>query len=123
MEIFGDGETSRDFCYVANVVEANLRAAVTPVTKQPPHLVLNVACGDQTSLNQLFQLIIENLSACACLNESIKAPLYRPERAGDVRHSLADISALRAWCGWAPTIKISQGLAETVRWYLASRPK
>ncbi len=118
IEIFGDGETSRDFCFVANVVEANIRAALTPLASKPAHQVLNVACGDRTTLKQLFQMIHGELVKLTQLSDAVAKPSFKAERAGDVRHSLADISRLCEWSGWTPPIKIAQGLSETMGWYV-----
>ena len=115
--INGDGETTRDFCYIANVVQANLRAALFPA-EGPAHEIFNVAYGEQTSLNQLHGLLGENLKA---LNPELVLlpPTYRDFRKGDVRHSLADISKARDMLGYAPTHSVRQGLREAMPWYLA----
>lgn len=106
--INGDGETSRDFCYVANAVQANLRAALfAPVGEA---IALNVAVGDRTSLNQLFGLLREGLGYG-------QAPHYVDFRAGDVRHSLADIGAAERTIGYRPTHRLGEGLAEALPWY------
>ena len=113
--IFGDGQTSRDFCYVDNAVQANLLAALVPgAIKQP---VYNVAVGDQTSLARLFEIMRSALE-----KEGVsygKRPVNRPERQGDVRHSLADISRIRA-IGYEPSHRIEAGMSETVRSFLAA---
>lgn len=113
----GDGETSRDFCYVANVVQANLRAAVT---ENPDALnqVYNVAVGGRTTLNQLFQMLRQGLLPRFPHLENF-APGYRDFRAGDVRHSHADISKARQLLGYEPTHDIQQGLDEALAWYVA----
>ena len=106
-EIYGDGKTSRDFCYVANAVQANLLAATT---RQVEHGVYNVAVGGRTSLNQLHRQLQKRIG-------SNREPKQKPSRAGDVLHSLADISAASKDLGYRPTHSIEQGLDLTVRWY------
>ncbi len=113
--INGDGETSRDFCYIANLVQANLLAATCGnpnVTNQ----VYNIAVGERTTLNELFAAIRLNL-----LNDFVHldnyAPKYRDFRIGDVRHSLADINKARSLIGYKPTHTISKGLKEAMAWY------
>lgn len=116
--INGDGETSRDFCYIANVVQANLLAA-TRVPQGPGAHVFNVACHERTTLNQLFELLRQRLTKTYPRLASSK-PEYRDFRAGDVRHSEADISRARATLGYEPTHDIAAGLDEALDWYLAS---
>ena len=106
-EIYGDGKTSRDFCYVANAVQANLLAATA---RGAVHGVYNVAVGRRTSLNQLHRQLRKLIG-------SNRAPKQKSFRAGDVRHSLADISAASKDLGYRPTHTIEQGLDLTVRWY------
>jgi UDP-N-acetylglucosamine 4-epimerase len=109
--INGDGETSRDFCYIANVVQANLLAASTQNT-DAFNQVYNIAVGDRTTLNELYAQLKQNLiSSCPHLKEA--QPLYREFRAGDVRHSLASIDKARVRLGYEPTHSIWQGLALT----------
>lgn len=155
--INGDGQTSRDFCYIANVVQANLLAAMshelralsselqspsselqtssellTPSSQSsalspqasapasslaaPSTIVFNVACGERTSLLQLFEQI-RSLVAPG----SQRPPVFRPERAGDVRHSLASIEAIGRELGYAPTHRLADGLKVAHAWY-ASAP-
>ena len=106
--INGDGETSRDFCYVDNAVQANLLAATT-TKPDAVNQVYNVAVGFRTSLNELFALIRGNLEAQGIMVD-IK-PVYRDFRSGDVRHSLADISKAVNFLGYSPTERLNQGLA------------
>jgi UDP-N-acetylglucosamine 4-epimerase len=110
VEVNGDGDTSRDFCYIANVVQANLRAALTD---EPRALnqVYNIAVGENTSLNRLLEIL-------RTLLQVDFQPLYRPFRAGDVRHSLADISHARERLGYAPTHTLASGLKEALPWYV-----
>lgn len=111
-EIYGDGESSRDFCYVENAVQANLRAA--DVT-DPAALgeAYNVACGRRTTLNELYALIQERVGQRVPAAREA-APVYREFRPGDVRHSLADVSRARARLGYAPEWSIERGLDVTV---------
>lgn len=118
--INGDGETSRDFCYVANVVQANLRAAIV---EEPQALgqVYNVAVGDRTTLTQLHAAIAEALLRVRP-GIAVAAPQFSAFRAGDVRHSLADVSKARRLLGYAPTHDLRSGLAEAVEWYAEHGP-
>jgi UDP-N-acetylglucosamine 4-epimerase len=115
--INGDGETSRDFCFIDNTVQANLLAA-TAENDAASNQVYNVAVGGRTTLNELFQSIRENLGVVHEQVLSI-APAYGEFRAGDVRHSQADISKARELLGYEPTYTVSQGLAVTSDWFLA----
>src|SRR3954469_2814006 len=103
--IFGDGEQSRDFTYVDNVVEANMLAMDADVA---PGRVYNVACGQAVTLNQLFAELRE-------LVESALEPVYAPPRAGDVRHSLADLTRTRHDLGYEPSVELREGLSRSVR--------
>ncbi len=114
--INGDGETSRDFCYIDNVIQANLLAA-TSSHPEAANQVYNVAVGDRTTLNQLFEAIRSLLEPKFSHLAGFK-PVYRDFRAGDVRHSLADISKARTRLGYAPTHRIGEGLAEAMDWYV-----
>ena len=114
VRIFGDGETSRDFCFVANAVQANIRAALAPDEAQGE--VFNVAVGERTSLAQLFALIRDGLRAHQV--HYTREPSFTEFRPGDVRHSLADISKARRLIGYAPTHSIEQGIAEALPWYI-----
>jgi UDP-N-acetylglucosamine 4-epimerase len=114
--INGDGETSRDFCFIANVVQANLLAATTQNT-DAVNQVYNVAVGDRTTLNELYaQLHSKLLPQYPHLQGT--QPTYRDFRAADVRHSLADISKAQRLLGYAPTQRIGQGLALAMPWYI-----
>jgi UDP-N-acetylglucosamine/UDP-N-acetylgalactosamine 4-epimerase len=112
--IHGDGETSRDFCYVANVVQANLLAATT---ERPEAIgaVLNVACGGRTTLNELFGMIRERVGRIDPAAAQRK-PTYRDFRPGDVRHSLADIGKARTLLGYEPTHDVAAGLDSAAQW-------
>jgi nucleoside-diphosphate-sugar epimerase len=107
--VFGDGEQTRDFCYVDNAVKANLIAAST--TRVLRGEVVNVACGERTSLNQLLKYVGD--LAGKRLNAD-----YRPQRQGDVRDSLADISAARALLGFEPAVDVREGLKRTYEAFL-----
>jgi len=115
--INGDGETSRDFCYIANAVQANLLAA-TADNPEAANQVYNVAVGERTTLNDLFCAIRDALSVRFPQLRDLK-PVYRDFRPGDVRHSQADISKARDLLGYAPTHRIADGLKEAIDWYVA----
>lgn len=116
-EIFinGDGETSRDFCYVDNAVQANLLAATTQAT-EAINQIYNVAFGDRTSLNQLYKSILKSLTHHCQL--PVAKVIYRDFRAGDVRHSQADISKAKLFLGYEPAFDIDAGLAAAMPWYI-----
>lgn len=116
VEINGDGETTRDFCFVANAVQANLLAALAD-DPQAQNRVYNVAVGESTSLNQLFEILRSLLGAERASLRAVQ-PVYRPFREGDVRHSLADITAAQRLLGYEPTHTISRGLREALAWYV-----
>ncbi|RLW54773.1 MAG: LPS biosynthesis protein WbpP [gamma proteobacterium symbiont of Stewartia floridana] len=114
--INGDGETSRDFCYIDNAVQANLLAATT-TNPDATNQVYNVAVGDRTSLNQLFTKIRDILADRFDYLSDL-APVYRDFRAGDVRHSLANIDKANSLLGYQPSHNIDQGLTEAMSWYI-----
>lgn len=107
--IFGDGEQSRDFTFVHNAVHANLLAA----RQDKPLMgdVLNVACGTRVSLNQLAPMM------CKLLGREDLKPTYGPERAGDVKHSLADLARIKQVIGYEPVVALEPGLDATLKWY------
>ena len=113
--IFGDGETTRDFCYIANVVQANLLAATT-ANVAAEHQVYNVAVGGRMSLNDLYA-ILRDLTNVRHPELRIAPPVYEDFRAGDVRHSQADIGKAKRLLGYAPTHDVRSGLAESLGWY------
>ena len=115
VEVNGDGETSRDFCYIANVVQANLLAALTD-EPQALNEVYNIAVGENTSLNRLLEILRMLLAAQGQPPQF--QPIYRPFRAGDVRHSLVDISLARERLGYAPTHTLASGLKQALPWDL-----
>jgi UDP-N-acetylglucosamine 4-epimerase len=113
--INGDGETSRDFCYIANVVQANLLAASTPNT-EAVNQVYNIAVGDRTTLNELYAQLKQNLiSLCPHLKDA--QAVYREFRSGDVRHSLASIDKARVMLGYEPAQSMGQGVVLAMPWY------
>jgi len=115
--INGDGETSRDFCYITNVVQANLLAARTENTEAVNH-VYNIALSGRTTLNDLYAQLKENLiSSCPHLKDA--QAVYREFRAGDVRHSLASIEKAKERLGYEPTQNIMQGVGLAMSWYLS----
>jgi UDP-N-acetylglucosamine 4-epimerase len=115
--INGDGETSRDFCFIQNTVQANILAATTQ-DEEARNQVYNVAVGDRTTLNQLFYAIKSALNENGVNYD--KAPVYRDFRAGDVRHSQADVSKISNKLGYEPTHRIINGINLATKWYLAS---
>ena len=114
--INGDGETSRDFCYIENVVQINLLAA-TSDNSRAVNQVYNVAVGDRTTLSQLYEQLHLNLLPCYPHLQGVK-PVYRGFRAGDVRHSLADVSKAVALLGYQPAYRIADGLKVAMEWYV-----
>ena len=104
--IFGDGEQSRDFIFVEDVVEANLKAAQSDVQGQ----VVNVACGQQFTLNQLVEVLGE------IVGRQLE-PQYQPARPAEVRHSVADVSRARELIGFESTTSLAEGLRRTVQWF------
>jgi len=107
--INGDGSHSRDFTFVANAVEANLAALFTE-NEQALNQVYNIACGHQTSLLELFDALKQEAS-------SSLEPIHGPERKGDVKHSLADISKAKTLLNYNPSISVGEGLKKTFTWY------
>jgi UDP-glucose 4-epimerase len=110
--IYGDGEQSRDFTYIDNAVEANLLACHAPAT-QAAGKVFNVATGRRVTLNETFQLLRGMTSYKG-------QPNYGPERGGDIKHSLADISQAEKYLGYKPKVDFEEGLRRTVEWYRKS---
>lgn len=113
--INGDGTISRDFTHVDNVVSANHLAALAEGS-EALNQVYNIACGDSTSINRMYVIIRESLGVFN--RETLKVePLYGPERAGDIRHSLASIEKAGRLLGYRPQIGVEEGLPATVRWF------
>ncbi|HUP10095.1 MAG TPA: NAD-dependent epimerase/dehydratase family protein [Caldimonas sp.] len=124
VHIYGDGTTSRDFCYVANAVQANLLAACTD-NRDALNQVYNVAVGDRTTLTELFVLLRENLGRLVP-GFTAGEPIHDAFRPGDVQHSQADIGKAVGLLGYQPSHRIRAGLAEAMPWYLrdsGARPK
>ena len=115
VSINGDGETSRDFCFIDNCVQANLLAATAP--EEAADQVYNVAFGERTSLNELFALIRERVADRVPAARDAE-PVYRDFRAGDVRHSLADITKAGCLLGYAPEYSVRAGLDKAADWYI-----
>jgi nucleoside-diphosphate-sugar epimerase len=111
--INGDGEQSRDFTYITNVIQANLKACEADVTG---FNVFNVACGGRFTLNQLYNTL------AAAIGSKLPAN-YGPDRQGDVKHSMADISAISRVLGYNPDVSFEEGIAKTVAWYKAAGPE
>ncbi len=114
--IFGDGETTRDFCYIANVIQANLLAATTRDPEATGE-AYNVACAESITLNQLFHMIRDSLG----LRDprfSKALPQYDPFRQGDIRFSRASIEKARRMLSFSPTHNVAQGLSEALDWYV-----
>jgi len=118
--INGTGETSRDFCYVANVVQMNLLAA-TCGNPEAVNQVYNVAVNARTNLNELFEMLRARLAGGFAHLENFQ-PVYLDFRAGDVMHSQADIGKAERLVGYGPTHSIEQGLDESLGWYTRSKP-
>ena len=113
--IFGDGETSRDFCFIDNVVQANILAAVATgegVSKRS----YNIAVGDRTTLNELYFAIRDELKKLRP-EMDLFDPEYQDFRPGDIRHSLADISDAKNLLGYQPDVSAAEGIAKTVKWF------
>ena len=106
--INGNGETSRDFTFVENAIQANLRAMFSPDIGK--HVVFNMACGDQISLNEIIKVLNEISGLCII-------PKYGPERVGDVKHSKASIEKIKQLIGYEPTVKFRAGLQIVFDWY------
>ncbi|NWL19518.1 NAD-dependent epimerase/dehydratase family protein [Pseudomonas umsongensis] len=114
--INGDGKTSRDFCFIENTVQMNLLAA-TAVEESALNQVYNVAVSGRTDLNQLFDALKNSLAMQGVIYS--KEPVYRDFRAGDVRHSQADISKAKTMLGYAPEFDIHAGVDKAMPWYLS----
>lgn len=112
--INGDGQTSRDFCFVENAVQINILAALAD--DQAKNSIYNVAVGDRTSLNDLFKALAEALTDNQVVVNS--QPIYQDFRDGDVRHSQADISKAKTILGYDPCFNISQGIHKAMPWYI-----
>jgi UDP-N-acetylglucosamine 4-epimerase len=118
VEVYGNGETSRDFCYVQNIVQANLLAATTQ-NGGAVGQAYNVAVSERTTLNQLFTILRDGLARHRPAVQGVR-PVYRDFRPGDILHSLADITKARTWLGYEPSHTLARGLAEAMAWYIAN---
>lgn len=116
--IYGDGETSRDFCYVENVVQVNLLSGTT-ANPEAVNQVYNVAVGERLSLNELHGFLAKSYAGLK--GKEPPAPVYKEFRDGDVRHSLADISRAQSLLGYAPTHRAREAFPRYVEWYLKER--
>lgn len=114
IQINGDGETSRDFCFVDNVIQMNILAATD--TLNTNHNVYNVALGDRTTLNELYQILVNEFESNGV--QVTMAPEYRSFRKGDVRHSQASIAKAQMRLGYQPEVLIRDGIAKVIPWYL-----
>lgn len=112
--INGDGETSRDFCFIENIIQVNILSAIA--SNDAKDQVYNVAVGEKTTLNILYKIIQSALAKNISHNNQM--PIYRDFRAGDVRHSLADISKAKIALGYLPEFKISDGIEKAMPWYV-----
>src|SRR5699024_5200806 len=115
VQIYGDGETSRDFCFIDNVVQINLLAALGP--QESINEVYNVAVNDRTSLNDLFAMLCQALKPLGV--DYPHTPQHTDFRPGDVRHSQADISKAQQHLGYAPQYRLAEGLEKAMPWYLS----
>ena len=113
--IFGDGKTSRDFCYIENVIQANILASTVQI-EEAKNQVYNIAMNDSTSLNELFKLISEELQDSG-INYKLQ-PKFLDFRKGDVRHSRADINKAISLLGYAPLFDVSKGIKSSMPWYI-----
>ena len=113
--INGDGETSRDFCFIENTVQMNILAATA--SDEAKDNVYNVAVGDRTTLNDLYKAIQSALKECDV--NATQEPIYRDFRAGDVRHSQADVSKAVNNLGYTPDYKILEGISKAMPWYVS----
>lgn len=116
ISVYGDGETSRDFCYISNAIEANVLAGMSfPKSSD----IFNVALGDNTSLNKLAEQIQTSLTERG-INSRSKIK-FLPERPGDVKHSQADISKIKSGLGYDGSVRVAEGLAKTIDYYIYER--
>ena len=115
--INGDGETSRDFCYIDNTIQMNLLAAITE-NEEAVDQIYNVALNDRTSLNQLYEMIEEQLLQ-RVKGLTPNKPIHRDFRAGDVCHSQADITKAEKLLGYMPTHRVTEGMEEAMDWYVS----
>lgn len=118
--MYGDGSTSRDFCFVRNVVQANILAGTVAADSAAINDVVNIACGATTSLKKLYGLLRDEAARVKGLDvSSIPTPKEEPFRKGDILHSLADITVAQNALGYAPTHSVEQGISELVTWFMS----
>ena len=118
--MYGDGSTSRDFCFVRNVVQANILAGTVDSKSAAVNGVVNIACGATTSLKKLYELLREEAARVKGIDVSkIPMPKEEPFRKGDILHSRADISLARNGLGYEPTHSVEQGISELVAWFMS----
>jgi UDP-N-acetylglucosamine 4-epimerase len=117
--INGDGNYSRDFTYIDNVLQANMLAA-TSTNPDAVNKIYNVAVGDRTTITELFETLRDELSHYQTACSNVKA-IYGPERGGDIPHSMASIERARKLLGYSPTHNLQQGLHETVKWFIDNK--
>jgi UDP-N-acetylglucosamine 4-epimerase len=116
VSIFGDGTTSRDFCYVSNVVQANILAANAPASSPAINGVVNIGCGATTTLVELQDMLRRQVArVIGCRPEDIPNARHEPARQGDIPYSLADITLAKESLGYSPTHSVEQGLADLVQ--------
>jgi UDP-N-acetylglucosamine 4-epimerase len=114
--INGDGSTTRDFCYIANVIQANIRAAFYATSMKSEHHAFNVGVGERTTLLELHTHLASEVSKLT--NKNVKDATFADFRIGDIQHSLADISKIRSHLSYVPTHTLKEGIGETASWYL-----
>ncbi len=117
--IFGDGEQTRDFTYVQNAVDANVLALFENVPESYGKS-FNVACGDTLSINRVFSIIRDSIMKKKSSEIEIK-PTFGPPRSGDIKDSLADLSEVERCIGYSPNVEFTEGINETVNWYLKNK--
>jgi UDP-N-acetylglucosamine 4-epimerase len=115
-KIYGDGNTSRDFCYIDNVVYANILSAINSKINKSSHEVFNIACGSKTTLSELYLLIAQNVKKLGLIEEVLDAE-YLPFRSGDIVHSLANIDKSYECISYRPLVLINEGIENTVKAY------
>ncbi|MCC6220482.1 MAG: SDR family oxidoreductase [Deltaproteobacteria bacterium] len=121
VQIFGDGKTSRDFCYIANIVQANILACCAD-NQQAKNKVYNIAVGESTSLVELYNYLSECYSEVARKKPAQSEPAFMDFRPGDVRHSLANIERAKELLGYQPSENVCEGLKKTFSWFYANDP-
>lgn len=115
--IYGDGTSSRDFCYISNVIQANLLAALLPQKKRTTSQIFNIACGEKTTLLTLYQLLLETIKSKKKI-QNLPNVKHLDFRKGDILHSLADITKARDILGYKPQYNVRAGLINSIEWYL-----